>query len=437
MRANLYPLLGLLLCQASAAAEDPLLTLVRVLRDNGTINQQAYATMAAAIRERSRPTAMAKDTPAASSPRIDTHGQRKPVARDGDFKLRVGGRIQADYNAFDSDRARLGNGSEIRRGRMFVSGTMWRAWRYKFQYDFTGTGIKGIKDAWLRYRGVAGGDITVGNFKEPYSLENMTSSKYTMFIERSLPSAFLPGRSIGLAYSSHGRNWSANAGIYGKGVDDAGASDEGYAASGRATWAPVHDQTHTLHLGLAASYRDTGSINGLRLKSRPEAHASAVNLVDTGTLDVSSFNRYGLEAAWLQGPFGLQGEYMRLDLNRKLPGGSDLGFDGWYIEGSWFLTGESRNYKAGKGAYSRVTPRGIVGQGGIGAWELGLRFSSIDLNDADIGGGAEQNLTLGLNWYTTPNIRFMANYVNVLNLDGGAHNGDRPSAFLLRGQIEF
>ena len=430
--------LALLLNQAVCAQEDPLLTLVRVLRDNGTINQQAYATMAEAIRQRGQAMA-AKTARKAAVPEthINTKGKLEISSSDGGFKVRVGGRVQADYNAFDSDRAKLGNGSEIRRGRLFVSGTMWRAWQYKFQYDFTSTGIKGIKDAYIRYRGPGPGVTTVGHFKEPYSLENMTSSKYTMFIERSLPAAFLPGRSIGLAYAAHGGNWSASGGVFGKGVDDTGANDEGYAASGRVTWAPLHSKENTLHLGLAASHRDTGSLNSLRLKTRPEAHAAAVSLVDSGNLDVSSFNRYGLEAAWLHGPFTLQSEYMRLGLNRKLPGGSDLDFDGWYVEGSWFLTGESRNYQAGKGAYSKITPKGIVGQGGMGAWELGLRFSSIDLSDADVTGGEEQNLTVGLNWYTTPNIRFMANYVDVLNLDGGKHAGDQPAAFLLRGQIEF
>jgi len=429
----------LLLGQPALAAEDPLLTLVRLLKDNGTINQQAYTVMADAIRQRAQPPAAAVAEKTATMPetRIDTKGKLELSSSDGDFKVRVGGRVQADYNAFDSDIAKLGSGSEIRRGRLFVSGTMWQAWQYKFQYDFIDTGIKGIKDAYIRYRGLGNGAVTVGHFKEPYSLENMTSSKYTMFIERSLPAAFLPGRSIGLSYATHGENWSANAGVFGKGVDDAGANDEGYAVSGRATWTPLHSKTDTLHLGLAASHRDNGSVNTLRLKSKPEAHAAALNLVDSGTLDVNSYNRYGLEAAWLHGPFALQSEYMRVGLQRKMAGNPDPDFHGWYVEGSWFLTGESRNYKASSGAYSKVTPKGIVGKGGYGAWELGLRFSSIDLEDADVMGGKEQNVTIGLNWYTTPNIRFMANYVDVLNLDGGTHAGDQPSAFLLRGQIEF
>ena len=80
-----------------------------------------------------------------------------------------------------------------------------------------------------------------------------------------------------------------------------------------------------------------------------------------------------------------------------------------------------------------------MGKGGIGAWEVAVRYSTLDLTDtgAGITGGEEQNVTLGLNWYPTKTIRFMADYINVLNVDrpGSAHDGDEPDAFLLRSQI--
>ena len=78
-----------------------------------------------------------------------------------------------------------------------------------------------------------------------------------------------------------------------------------------------------------------------------------------------------------------------------------------------------------------------VGKGGIGAWQLAMRFSSVDLNDKDITGGDAQNFSLGLNWFTTNNIRMSANYINVLDVNGGAGNGDEPEAFQMRAQVEF
>jgi phosphate-selective porin OprO and OprP len=77
--------------------------------------------------------------------------------------------------------------------------------------------------------------------------------------------------------------------------------------------------------------------------------------------------------------------------------------------GSWLITGESRGYVFEEARFKNPKPKGIVGKGGIGAWELLARYSSLDLSDEDIDGGEEDNVTVGINWYPTPNFRFMAN----------------------------
>jgi phosphate-selective porin OprO/OprP len=91
----------------------------------------------------------------------------------------------------------------------------------------------------------------------------------------------------------------------------------------------------------------------------------------------------------------------------------DPEFDGFYIYGSYFLTGESRKYSTSNGAFDRVTPKANFHptEGGWGAWEIGLRYSTIDLSDGAINGGEADNITVGLNWYLNPNVRWMANYV--------------------------
>ncbi len=78
------------------------------------------------------------------------------------------------------------------------------------------------------------------------------------------------------------------------------------------------------------------------------------------------------------------------------------------------------NYKAGSGSFVRITPRTSVGDGGIGTWQVALRYSNLDLTDVDVTGGEQDNLTIGMNWFATPNIRFTANYVNVLDVEGVA-----------------
>jgi phosphate-selective porin OprO/OprP len=141
----------------------------------------------------------------------------------------------------------------------------------------------------------------------------------------------------------------------------------------------------------------------------------------------------GAEIATVQGPFSAQAEYITTSVQRDAD--RDLDFDGWYAQASYFLTGESRQYKDGK--FARVTPKSIVGEGGIGAWELALRFSTLDLSDADIDGGEADSVTLGMNWYPTPTLRFTANYVDVLDVEGGANDGDEPSVLQLRSQWAF
>jgi len=361
----------------------------------------------------------------------------KSITRS-DNSIKIGGRIQLDAATYSEDSSRHNDGTEIRRARLFAKVNLGKAWEYKFQYDFTSDGIDGIQDAYLDFKGLENYKIRMGHFKEAFSLQNMTSSKYVLFTERGLPHVFAEGRNPGLQLSGNGENWSAAVGLYGDGLGgDAGDVDESLGASGRVTYAPIYKKSRALHLGASASYRSTGSTDTLRFRERPESHLTDTRLVDTGLFDADSYNRFVGEAAFISGPFHLQGEYYHTSVDRDISTNADLDFGGFYVEGGWFLTGESMNYKPSKGIYSRVTPKGIVGKGGIGAWQVALRYSSLDLTDEDIIGGEEDNFTVGLNWYATSNIRFAANYVNVLDVEGGTNDGDEPESFQIRTQVEF
>lgn len=135
--------------------------------------------------------------------------------------------------------------------------------------------------------------------------------------------------------------------------------------------------------------------------------------VNTGSINADSNLRTVVEGAYTYGPFSLQSEYYYVDIDRDSATLSDPDFSGYYVEGSWFLTDDMRNYSGSKGAYGKIKPGSIVGKGGIGAWQLAMRFSSVDLNDEDIFGGDAQNFSPGLNGYATNNIRMSANYIKV------------------------
>jgi phosphate-selective porin OprO/OprP len=106
---------------------------------------------------------------------------------------------------------------------------------------------------------------------------------------------------------------------------------------------------------------------------------------------------------------------------------------------SWFMTGESRNYKADKGIFDILVPQKpfSLTTGGLGAWELAVRYSEIDLNDDGVSGGRERDVTAGLNWYPNPYIRFMANYIHVLEFDGGPHDEENLDIFQVRAQVAY
>lgn len=377
--------------------------------------------------------------------KVDTDGKFEVTSADGAYSARLGGRIQADAAAYDDDQADLGSGTRIRRARLFMKGVLWNDWAYKLQYDFTGSGAGGIADAFIAYTGFDPVSLKVGHFKEPFSLENMTSSKYVTFMERGLPEVFRPGRSIGMQIATHGDNWSAAAGFFGEGAGTSPRNvpatsstnevDEGYGVTGRATWAPLHNDRTVVHLGAAGSWRKTDQQDTFRLRQRPETNITNVRLVDTGSFSADDYALMGLETALLYDAFHFQGEYMRMDVSGA-NGNSDAEFDGYYAQIGYFLTGERKNYSASSGSFGRIKPNSIVGEGGIGAWQLATRFSSLDLTDGAIIGGEEDNVTLGINWWPAPNLRFSANYVRVLEVDG-PNAGDEPSGFTLRSQVEF
>jgi phosphate-selective porin OprO/OprP len=307
------------------------------------------------------------------------------------------------------------------------------------QFDFTVFDdddlrtVNGFNDLYLKYSGFDPVSLYVGNFKNTVSLEQMTSSKYFTFMQRALPNAFALGRKLGIGVKSYGDKWTAAAGVYGGTLEQ--PSNDGHGVSGRATFSPIHETGRVIHMGISGFWRSSDDDDSVRFRVRPESHVTDTRLVDTRSIDTEDYYSVGVEAALIKGPFAFQGEYMRVDVSRKIDSNPDVDFDGYYVEGSWFLTGESRNYYFKEGMFNSVKPLTSVGQGGMGAWKLAARFSNIDLSDKDINGGKEDNFTIGLNWYPTNQTRIIAEYINVLDVDGGKNDGVEPDVFQMRAQI--
>ena len=435
----------LLMTLPAYAANEALMELLKALHENGTIDASTYDLVkrVAESEEQSGRMQAEQVTPVQTEKTVarlvdEKIDQIKTDMAKTKPKVRIGGRLQVDSATYNEDVNRHSDGTEIRRARLFAQGDLGTNWAYKLQYDFTATGLNGVQDAYLDYKGFDRFKIRLGHFKEPSGLQNGTSSKYNTFMERGLPHLFTEGRNLGIQASTNAKNWSLAAGVFGQGRDGAGGdNDEGWGMAARGTYAPILNDENVLHLGASISHRMTGSVDTLRFRERPESHVTDTRIVDTGTFDANDYTRIILESAYVQGPFSLQGEYYYTTVNRDIAGNPDLDFDGFYIEGGWFLTGESMNYKGSSGSFSRISPNSVVGSGGWGAWQVALRFSNVDLTDADINGGEADSFTVGLNWFATQDIRFTANYVNVLNVDGGPSPGDEPDVFQVRAQYEF
>lgn len=341
-------------------------------------------------------------------------------------EIDIFGRAHLDYAWYDDDRAELGSGGELRRGRLGASGPIGDNWQFKVQYDFAG-GDATAKDIFVTYSGLGSGELKIGNFKQRMSLSNLTSSKYGTFMERALPTALTFGYGLGVGYTWLGSNSSIQGAIHGQDINDSGI-DEGVGGHLRANWTPLRDDERVFHLGAAvAREQPADQTDTVRFRARPESHVTDVRLVDTGTLDqVDHLTRAGLEAAFVTGPWSVQGEYLRVDAARDQ---QDFSGSGWYVYGSWVITGESRPYKA-DGSFGRLRPAAESG-----AWELALRYSHLDLDDAGITGGEETNTTLALNYYARANLRFQLNLTDVQSTR--AEIDDDPGVVQMRVGYDF
>lgn len=350
---------------------------------------------------------------------------------DGRFKLKFGGRLQGDYTFVSADDVfgDLEDGFEFRRARLFFSGVVYDRVEFKAQYDFAG-GDASAKDL---YVGLLNdwGTLRFGHYKEYFSLEEQTSSKYITFLERSLPvEAFSPSRNAGVGvHGSSGDRFNWGVGAF-YDADDFGESvdEDNTNLTGRFAFRPIHsdDGTRVLHLGVAASQQERDGT--LRFRTRPEAHLSS-RLVDTGSFEGDSSTLLGGEVAGVFGPFWFASEYIQADTDAPAVG--DPTFDGGYAQAGWFLTGESRAFKASSGAFDRNKPKADYGKG-AGAWEIAVRYSTIDLTDAGVTGGEQSDVTAALNWYLNPVTRLMLNFVRADVDDVG-----EADFFLVRWQIDF
>jgi len=360
--------------------------------------------------------------------------------------------LQAAFPDFD------GSYLNLRRARIDMMGTFAQKVTYKGQFDvssFDGADIQNFYVTFHTYLPYfeSFGNFKLGHFKEPFSLEALTSSQTSPFMELSLPtSAFQPGRNIGLQAlnTSFYQNLTWAIGVFlnsgdnsnKNGLFDSITTNNGLNLTTRMTGVPKYEDggKKMIHLGLSYSHQFRNASNdetSISYLTRPESYLTEDTLVSTGDMTSSDVDLLCLETGLINGSVSIQSELFGArvassELNTPI-------FWGFYVYSSYFFTGESRTYVRSKGTFTPdqpVHPFRPLEQS-WGAWEATGRYSFINLNDGAIQGGKEQNLTLGLNWYFGQYVRVMFNYIHCDVKDRAVPVVDNGRANIYQTRFQF
>jgi len=415
-----------------------------------------------------------------------------------DFKVKFGGRTQVDAVGFSATEGpnqspnqgglnpELADTVNFRRARLRVEGRMYEFYDWACEYDFVNQinvnnevypterdagPLTAVTDLWLQVRELPVlGTVRVGNQKDPYGYEHLTSSRWLNFMERSFSqdafegpfnNGFLPG--IQVMNSNEEGTVAWQVGEFKNVSNPFGFSNSsgGSMTVGRLVYLPYFEDEgrKLLHLGLSGRTmeprrqytsfdRTTGlpigdPINAVRFRSRgsirngPPGPLNSI-YADTGLLQGTWQNMIGLEFVGNNGPWSFQSEYFGswlynatttsagpLATNGYQPApGTKVGtvyYQGGYAEVLYFLTGESRTYSKIEYRFDRPIPHNnfYAFRGGgsgrrislsEGAWQVGLRYNYLCLSDGEVNGGVLNGMTLGLNWMLNPNARVYFNY---------------------------
>ena len=427
----------------TALAEEPSLaeSLLAILYSEGMIDDEKYFQLQKQARAEKK---TLHDVAAGDPDRIRAHWKNGIVleAPQRGFRLQLGGRLLIDGAMYDNDKdikAALGtsdrfeSGTEFRAARMYVEGQVAPNVAFKAEYDFAG-GDADFKDVYIEFKKLPlVNRLRIGHFKEPLSLEEQTSARFTTFMERALPNALVPARNTGFMVKGTALDdafaWAIGAF---RDTDDFGNGfgESEYNVTARVTGTPYYadEGAKLLHLGFGYSHQFR-SADLISFESTPESHITPIDYVGTGDFPTDGVDIFNPEMALVYGPASLQGEYVLSQVDVA----STANLYGFYVQGSYFLTGEHRNYVRSSGRFDRIRPESdFTPSGGMGAWELAARWSQLDLVDHTVSGGELKDFTAGINWYLNPFTRIMFNYV-LADLD----NVGKTSVWQTRVQVDF
>ncbi|MCI0339653.1 MAG: OprO/OprP family phosphate-selective porin [Planctomycetales bacterium] len=397
------------------------------------------------------------------------------VGAKGLFDLHIGGRAVVHARAVDGGLAPSDTVS-LRQMRLEAEGTYRERFGFKVQGDFAGA-AGSLQDGYGEWL-VLGKALAVraGQWKVPVSLEELTSTRFIAFVERSIVNRLAPARDIGAALRGAVAGGALEYELGAWNGSGRNASDDGDQkdVAGRLALMPFRPlgegPLRGLLLAASGSYGNqhevlltdvTSPTTGTRLFDWDAAATTPAPAVTSGALLDGPRARVGLEAAWSLGPLGLQGEFLWAKLS-LMEQSAALGrveataiVWGWYAQATFFLTGED----ATRGRPKVKRPFTESG-GGPGAIEVAVRAAEWRMGDhpfrramaspenaspppTNTSTDRVAEVAAGLNWWPTPWFRISVDYVftqyqdriRISTVPGRSER--REDAVLARVQVDF
>jgi phosphate-selective porin OprO/OprP len=419
-------------------------------------------------------------TAAESSPQPFTFDEYRPtlMSADGRFSISLRARLHIDTGTFDQaddvavvtplrdvEFKHLDTGALIRRAYFGIEGRAFRDLWYEYRVDFGGEGFRFadpfVNRARIAYHGSLGGGsllrLNAGIIRPIFTFHDATSSAFLTFLERPavvnvVAGGFGGGPRLGveLTYQDtdafrSGDNLLVSAAFTGhissRREFDVSGDDTGNGTHilGRIAYRLWSDGVSNLQIGgsFARNRIDrsaAGTAGTLTFEDNPEIRVDGNSLVSTGPIPAKGGSVWGLEAAANLANLYFASEFYEFAIERDTncigcTAGGDPSFSGWYVESSWVLTGEAKLYQPtatsnSMAIYGNPRVASPFALGGVGAWEILARYSTLDLSwragapgsacaSACVRGGAQKIWSIGLNWYLSDNIRFLLDYMHV------------------------
>lgn len=459
----------LCLLAPTAASAGPLADqkLLDFLKANGALTEQQARDIKQTLDEEDKQASQLQAEKEAKEVRVSYDEGLKIGLQDKSFELGIGGLIQADYLMFQNSYP-IDNDFDIRRGRLWLYGRIFRDFSYRLEAELEGSSSNRLIDAYINYDAVPWLQVRMGQFKEPFSFEQLTADKNLIFTERSFGFYLTPGRDVGLML--HGSLYD-EAIMYGVGVFNGDGTDadrrsqkDEKQVTGRLVvkpfrpWGPEILKTLQVGGSYSASRLDTSDFN---LKIKTPARTTFFTVQPRAkfhmTEEIDDLNRYGLEMAYTLGPVALMAEYFQHDydgvkLSKTEP--FDFSMHAWYAGMLVMLTGEQPELKGG--VLAKIRPRRDfdIRTGGWGAWGLGLMYQQFEAEKIvyeslvyeGISVREANSLTAAVNWYLNSLVRFSLNYSRTRfrdplflgnDVNGRAYYRDTEHAWMARLQLEF